>query len=59
MFLTSGVETDLVEVPAARLVTDVLVDDGRTQLVQTDRVVERFTEKKQKIVGNYSRSRLM
>ena len=48
-FLTSGVQTDLVEVSSARLVADVLVHDGRAQLVQTDGVVERFAEKREKI----------
>ena len=43
--LTSLIETDFVEISAARLMTDILVNQFRTQLVQADCVAERFTAK--------------
>ena len=41
--LTCAVETNLVEVPPAGLVADVLVHQIRTQLIQANGVGERFT----------------
>ena len=42
--LTSGVETNFVENSSARLVTDVLVNNIWTELVQADGVRKRLAE---------------